>query len=164
MRTALILAVCLFAAILPASVPSDTAIRDIIKSEDAAWNKGDSDAYSAHFAADGTFTNILGMFFTGHQAFRDRHEDIFKGVFRGTTVQQDIVSIKFVRENVAVAETLTSVSGFSKSGPSPGTHLDAKGRLRTRLLQVFVRDGHEWKIVTYHNVDVKPGTSVPEPQ
>jgi uncharacterized protein (TIGR02246 family) len=164
MRTALILVVCLFAAILFASVPTDTAIRDIIKEEDAAWNKGDSDAYSAHFSADGTFTNILEMFFTGHQAFRDRHEDIFKGVFRGTAVQPDIVSIKFVRENVAIVETLTCVSGFSKSGPSPSTHLDAKGRLRTRLLQVFVRDGDEWKIVTYHNVDVKPGTSVPEPQ
>jgi uncharacterized protein (TIGR02246 family) len=164
MRTTLILAVCLFAAILSASAPSDTAIRDIIKEEDAAWNRGDTDAYSAHFAADGTFTNILGMFFTGHQAFRDRHEDIFKGIFRGTTLRQDIVSIKFVRENVAIVETLTWVSGFSKSGPPPGTHLDTKGRLCTRLLQVFVRDGDEWKIATYHNVDVKPGTSVPEPQ
>jgi len=37
------------------------AIRSFIQEEDASWNK--EDAYSAHFAADGTFTNILGMFF-----------------------------------------------------------------------------------------------------
>jgi hypothetical protein len=27
-----------------------------------------------------------------------------------------------------------------------------------------VKDGGEWKIVTYHNVDVKPGVTAPEPQ
>jgi hypothetical protein len=36
--------------------------------------------------------------------------------------------------------------------------------LRTRLLQVLVKDGGEWKIAAYHNVDVKSGVEVPEPQ
>lgn len=165
MKTALILSVCLLVTMLSRpGVPSDTAIRTIIQEETASWNKGDADAYSTHFAADGTFTNILGMYFTGHQAFRDRHEDIFKRMFQGTTLRQDIVSIKFVRQDVAIVETLCWVSGFSKSGPAPGTHLDAKGRLCTRLLQVFVADGNDWKIASYHNVDVKAGTPVPEPQ
>ena len=62
--------------------PDETAIRQILDSEVTAWNKGDTDGYSRHFAADGTFTNIRGMFFTGHQEFRDRHESIFKGEFR----------------------------------------------------------------------------------
>ena len=33
----------------------------------------------------------------------------------------------------------------------------------TRLLQVLARRGTAWKIVAYHNVDVKPGVEVPEP-
>jgi hypothetical protein len=33
-----------------------------------------------------------------------------------------------------------------------------------RLLQVQVKDGGEWKIAAYHNVDVKSGVEVPEPQ
>jgi hypothetical protein len=41
---------------------------------------------------------------------------------------------------------------------------DDKGRLRTRLLQVIVKDGGEWKIVAYHNTDVKPDVQVPDPQ
>jgi hypothetical protein len=36
--------------------------------------------------------------------------------------------------------------------------------LRTRLLQVLAKDGSEWKIAAYHNVDVKSGVEVPEPQ
>jgi uncharacterized protein (TIGR02246 family) len=101
------------------------------------------------------------MFFTGHDAFRDRHDQIFKTVYRGSVKHEDIVSIKFVRPDVAIVETLQTITGFQKL--LPGTSADAKGRLRTRLLQVLVKDGGEWKIAAYHNVDVKSGTPVPEP-
>jgi uncharacterized protein (TIGR02246 family) len=107
--------------------------------EVAAWNKGDADAYSRHFASDGTFTNLLGMFFQGQEAFRERHEQIFSGAYRGSTKQLDVVSLKFVRPDVAIVETLQTVTGFQKL--LPGTSADAKGRLRTRLLQVLVKDG-----------------------
>jgi hypothetical protein len=46
---------------------------------------------------------------------------------------------------------------------SPGTATDSKGRLRTRLMQVVARRDGEWKVVAYHNVDVKPGIPVAEP-
>src|SRR5712692_7212084 len=70
MKIASILAGMLVATMLGAqSVPDETEIRKIIQEEVATWNKGDAEAYSRHFAIDGTFTNILGMFFTGHEAF-----------------------------------------------------------------------------------------------
>ena len=160
-----ILGLMLFGSVIGAQyTPDETAIRRILDNEVATWNKGDTDGYSRDFATDGTFTNIRGMFFTGHQEFRDRHEAIFKGEFRGTSLKQEIVSLRFIRADVAIAETFTWVSGFSKAGPPPGTLLDANGRLRTRLLQVLKKDGGEWKIVVYHNVDVKPGVPVPEPR
>ncbi|MBZ5627652.1 MAG: SgcJ/EcaC family oxidoreductase [Acidobacteriia bacterium] len=165
MKTAVVPLVLLFATLSAGQTKSDqAAIRNILQEEVATWNKGDTDGYSRHFAADGTFTNILGMFFTGHQAFRDRHEEIFTGMFRGTILRQEVVSLKFVRPDVAVVETLTWISGFSKAGPPPGAHTDGNGRLRTRLLQVMAKNGGEWKIVTYHNVDLKPGVSAPDPQ
>ena len=166
MKTALILTMLFFAtkSTPGQGKPEEAAIRNILQEEVAAWNKGDAHAYSQHFAADGTFTNVMGMFFTGHQAFLDRHEEIFKGMFRGTVLRQDVVSLRFVRPETAVVETLTWISGFSPSGPPPGTHADAKGRLRTRLLQVMVKDAGGWKIAVYHNVDVKPTVTAPEPQ
>ena len=139
----------------------ETAIRKVVQDEVAAWNRGDATAYSIQFANDGTFTNILGQFFTGHEAFLKQHEVIFQGIFKNTTLQQDIVSLKFIRPDVAIVETLTSLSGMAET--APGTAADSKGRLRTRLLQVVARQGAEWKIVAYHNVDVKPGVPVPEP-
>ncbi len=38
----------------------------------------------------------------------------------------------------------------------PGVVEPADGILRTRLLQVFVKEQEEWWTVAYHNVDVKP--------
>jgi uncharacterized protein (TIGR02246 family) len=144
-----------------AATADETTIRKIIQDEVAAWNRGDATAYSRQFAADGTFTNIRGQFFTGYDAFLKQHEVIFQGLFKNTTLQQDIVSLKFIGPDVAAVEVLTSVSGMSET--APGTAPDSKGRLRTRLLQVVARRGGEWKIVAYHNVDVKPGVPVPEP-
>lgn len=153
----------LLATQLSAQVAGDeAAVRNIIQDETNAWNQGDAAAYSRHFATGGRFTNIRGQRFIGHAAFLKQHEVIFQGIFKHTMLQQDIVSLEFVGPDVAVVETLTSVSGVAQT--APGTVVDAKGRLRTRLLQVVARQGGEWRVVAYHNVDVKPGVPVPEPK
>jgi uncharacterized protein (TIGR02246 family) len=144
------------------SKPDEDAIRRILDDEIITWKQGDTDGYSKHFATDGTFTNVMGMFFTGRQAFRDRHEFIFKGPFRGTMLQAQVVSLRFLTADVAVCEALEWVSGFNNGAP-PGLHLDPKGRLRTRLLQVMAKRSGEWQIVVYHNVDIKPNVEAPEP-
>lgn len=164
MRSLSFLAMALVVAIAggPQASPDEAAVRNIIQEEISAWNSGDAAAYSRHFAADGTFTNIRGEFFTGRQPFIEKHDNLFRGPFHGSTLKQDVVSLKFVRPDVAVAEVLTSVSGIPKL--FPGTNTDDKGRLRTRLLQVLVKDGGEWKIAAYHNTDVKLGVAVPDPQ
>jgi uncharacterized protein (TIGR02246 family) len=149
-------------AATPQVSPDETAVRNIVQEEITAWNSGDAAAYSRHFAADGTFTNVRGQFFTGRQAFTEVHDVAFKGQFHGSTLKQDIISLKFVRPDVVAVEVLTSVTGIQKL--SPGTKTDDKGRLRTRLLQVMVKDGGGWKIVAYHNTDVKPDVQVPDPQ
>ena len=118
-------------------------------------------AYSRDFAQDGLFTNILGQFFTGHEAFLRQHEFIFQGPFLNTTLHQDIEALTFPTPNVALVVTLSAVSGLTQMpvGATP----DRQGRLRTRLLQVILRDGSQWKIAAYHNVDVTRVVSVPEP-
>lgn len=83
--------------------------------------------------------------------------------FLGTKLQLQVVSLRFLAPDVAVCETLTWVSGF-KSGAPPDLHLDTKGRLRTRLLQVMEKRGGEWQIVVYLNLDIKPDVETPEPK
>jgi len=164
MKASAVIVVLLAGVIAAAqSKPDEGALRKILDDEITTWNQGDTNGYSEHFAADGTFTNVMGMFFTGKQAFQDRHEVIFKGPFRGTTLQLQVVSLRFITSDVAVCELLEWVSGF-KNGPPPGLRLDTKGRLRTRLLQVMAKRSGDWEIVVYHNVDVKPDVEAPEPK
>jgi uncharacterized protein (TIGR02246 family) len=162
---AIAIAIVLLAGVIAAaqSKPDEDAIRSILDDEITTWNGGDTDGYSRHFAADGTFTNVRGMFFVGRQAFRDRHEAIFKGPMHATRLQLQLTSLRFFTFDVAVCETLSWVSHFENGAP-PDLHLDAKGRLRTRLLQVMAKRGGEWQIVVYHNVDIKPDVDTPEPK
>ncbi|MGH7626471.1 MAG: SgcJ/EcaC family oxidoreductase, partial [Gemmatimonadaceae bacterium] len=147
---------------LSAQTARDTAaVRGVVQDEVGAWDKGDAAAYSRHVATDATFTNIRGQFFTGHAAFLKQHAVIFGSIFKHTTLQQDIVALRFFTPDVAVVEVLTAVSGVTN--PRPGMTFDEHRRLRTRLLQVLARQGGAWKIVSYHNVDVKPAVPVPEP-
>jgi uncharacterized protein (TIGR02246 family) len=163
MRLLFALPVLALASQLSAQSRSDTAaVRDIVKHEIETWNKGDAVGYSRDFAASGTFTNIRGQFFTGYPGYVKQHEVIFQGIFKKSTLKQDIASLKFITSDVAVLETVTTVNGAAH-GPA-GVTRDDKGRIRTRLLQVVARQNGVWKIMTYHNVDVKPGIPFPEPR
>jgi len=145
-----------------AQTPSDqAAIRKIVQDEITTWNKGDAVGYSKDFATKGTFTNIRGQFFTGYDGFLKQHQVIFDGIFKNTTLNQRVVSLEFVRPDVAVVQTVTTVSGMAQA--PTGVSRDAKGRIRTRLLQIVAKEGRVWKIVTYHNTDVKPGIPFTEP-
>jgi uncharacterized protein (TIGR02246 family) len=163
MRLLFALLVLSLAAQLSAQTASDTtAVRNIISNEIEAWNKGDAVGYSRDFSATGTFTNIRGQFFTGYPGYLKQHEVIFKGIFKNSTLKQDVVSLRFVRPDVAIIETVTTVNGAQQS--PVGVTRDHRGRIRTRLLQVVAKEDGAWKIVTYHNVDVKPAIPFPEPK
>jgi uncharacterized protein (TIGR02246 family) len=150
----------------------EKAIRDMLNEEVRTWNAGDAVGYSRHFTDDCTFTNNSWHVFQGAESLRAKAckdligekgllkqltkalVEIFHGEFRGTALKQEVVSIKFVRPEVAIVETLTTVSNFP--GPVPaGVHADENGAIHTRLLQVFIKSRDDWKIATYHNVDVK---------
>lgn len=163
MRLLFAVPVLAFAGHLNAQSRSDSAaVRDIIRNEIETWNKGDAVGYSRDFAVSGTFTNIRGQFFTGYPGYLKQHEVIFQGIFKNSVLKQDIASLKFITPDVAIIETVTTVNGAAQS--PTGVTRDDQGRIRTRLLQVVAKQKGVWKIMTYHNVDVKPGIPFPEPK
>ena len=132
----------------------EAAIRQIVDNETATWNKGDAVGYSRDYAPTGTFTNIRGQYFEGYPAFLKQHQVIFDGIFKGSALKQDIVALRFIRPDVAVVETLATVSGGQTP---PGVATDQNGAFHTRLMQILTKKSGVWKIVAYHNTDVKAG-------
>jgi len=131
----------------------DQRIRDLVAAQVTAWDAGDAKAFSAHFAEDGTFTNIRGTVFYGHKTFEDRHEEIFRTFFKGSKLAMTVNRIKYVRPDVAIVDIATEVSELK--GTPPGISANAAGHIETRLQEVLVRNKGAWEIASYHNVDVK---------
>jgi hypothetical protein len=68
-------------------------------------------------------------------------------------MEQEIVAITLVRPDVAIVDTLTKL--VDAPHLPPGVEL-IDGAVRSRLEQVMVKDGTEWKVASFHNVAVNP--------
>jgi uncharacterized protein (TIGR02246 family) len=135
-----------------ASTADRHAIERLMASLDEAWARGDAEAYADRFVSDGTFTNFLGMFFQGREAFRERHDAVFKSVFKGTALYLEIAVLRFIGPDVAVVDLNATLKGLTT--PPRGLTALPDGAVRTKLLMVLVRKYAEWWISAYHNVAV----------
>ena len=130
------------------------AIEALVAELTDAWNRGDARAFSARFAADGSFTNVLGIVAYGREIFELRHAEIFRTIYPGSVLQQSIGRLYFIRPDVAVVDVDAAVSGYLRL--PPGVQAANDGALRAKLQLVVTREDSEWWIAAFHNVDVKP--------
>lgn len=146
-------------------VPSadiEAAILEVISSQDAAWCAGDAVAFGARVMPDVVFTNVVGMFSVGAEPFNAQHAHIFSTIYKGSRLSQQLIQVTMAAEDVAIVDTLTSVTGFSHLPPGA---MAIDGALRTRLEQVLVRREGEWRVQSFHNVPVSPAAmSVARPE
>ena len=137
------------------STADETAIRNIIAEQAAAWSAGDAAGYTSRVAAEVSFTNLFGMVMYGKPAFDARHKEILATFFKGTTKKHTIRKIRFVTSDVAIVDIDNEVHGV-KAMPA-GVVIPPGGVLKSQLMQVFVRRDGQWWVEAYHNVDTKPG-------
>lgn len=132
---------------------AEQQIEQIIHRQQDAWNRGDAAGYSQDCDEQMSFTNIIGMTFFGRDAFEERHEFMFAYIFKGSRLEMNVQRIHFPLPNVALVDIACTLDGYQRlpEGVSPR----ANGGLQTCLLEVLVRSESGWRVVAYHNVDVK---------
>lgn len=128
-------------------------VMEIIRRQQEAWNRGDAVAYAAACDAQMSFTNIVGEMAFGRQAFEAKHAFIFSSIFKGSRLEMDIRRIHFPAPNVALVDIACQLAGYQRLPPGVPPRPDRI--LHTCLLEVFVRTDAGWRVVAYHNVDVK---------
>jgi uncharacterized protein (TIGR02246 family) len=128
----------------------ETEIRQLMSELTDAWNRGDAAAYGARYLPDATFTNVNGSFYVGREEFDLRHQEILRGVFRGTAVAMTMRKLRFVRPDVAIVDVDIELSG-SRLRPQ-GVQVGPDGTLRSCLLMVLQKERGAWWIAAYHNV------------
>lgn len=94
------------------------------------------------------------MVFFGREAFRNRHDAIFRTVFKGSTSRLTIAKLRFVRTDIAIADIHAEIRGFAAL--PPGMQAGADGVGRSKLMLVRLKEGGEWWITAFHNVGVAP--------
>ena len=130
------------------------AIQALVAWLSDAWNRGDAKAFSARYAAEGGFTNVLGMVDYGRPIFEQRHTEIFSTIYEGSVLQQSIGKLRFIRPDIAVVDINAAVTGDVRL--PPGVQAGSDGALRAKLQLVLAKENSEWWITAFHNVDVKP--------
>jgi uncharacterized protein (TIGR02246 family) len=130
------------------------ALKALVQTQTDAWNRGDAKAFAARFAVDGSFTNVVGMAYSGRDAFAQRHAEILQTIFKGSVLKQSIDKIRFVRPDVAIVDLNTEMTGFVRA--PPGVRTEPDNVIRTKLEMVLLKEHGEWWISAYHNVAVTP--------
>jgi uncharacterized protein (TIGR02246 family) len=128
----------------------EAAIQQLVGELADAWNRGDAQAYGARYREDATFTNVNGTFHVGREEFNRRHEEIFRGIFKGTTLALTTRALRFIRPDVAVVDIDVGLSGVRAT--PPGAQAGPDGALHSCLLLVLEKEGGSWWIAAYHNV------------
>jgi uncharacterized protein (TIGR02246 family) len=110
---------------------------------------------SDHVTEDVSFTNIFGTVRYGRAEFVKRHIEIANTIFKGTTPKSSIAKLRFVRQDVAIADVSGEITGFPKTPPA-ALPVGADGVLRFKLLLVLIKEQGVWWITEYHDVAVTP--------
>lgn len=132
----------------------EAQIRSIVQSQGDAWNRGDADGFGAHYAENGSFTNIIGQQLYGRKAFVAQHASIFSTIYKGSHNDFQISKITFLRPDVALVEIDGALSGANRL--PPGLKAGDDGALHVKLLEVMTKEKESWWIALFHNVAVYP--------
>jgi uncharacterized protein (TIGR02246 family) len=150
----LLLAACVALVAFSQSERDKTDIAAIVQGETNAWNRGDAEGFAAHYAENGSFTNVIGQQLYGRKAFIDQHARIFSTIYKGSHNTFQVTHINFVRPDVAVVDIDGTLMGALRL--PPGLKAGEDGALRVKLQEVMTKETDGWTIAAFHNVAVYP--------
>jgi uncharacterized protein (TIGR02246 family) len=137
----------------PVAAAEEPLIRKAVDAEEDAWNRADAKAFAARFQEEGSLTDLLGAVSRGRAEIERRQSELFSTYFKGSRIALKVRKIRFLKPDVALVEVDAEVSGFHKAPAS--VYVDSQKVIRTRVLEVMIKTGSDWMVVSFNGVDVK---------
>lgn len=133
------------------------AIHEVQVRQAQAWNRHDSAAYAALFAADGDVVNVLGWWWRGRPEIEAKLTDAFAWVFRDSTLKFTEVHVRLLDSITAVAHVRWTLEGAKAppGAPEPPRH--------GIQIQVLRKEVDRWQIVSFQNTNSTPEVPFPKP-
>ena len=70
----------------------------------AAWNEADGEKLASVFAEDADFTAVNGLRVSGRDVIGKAHNELFRTIFRGTTLAVEIKGVRVLAPGLAAVE------------------------------------------------------------
>src|ERR671932_2275886 len=86
------------------SAKDEAALRAMVATYVAAWNRGDGDGFASVFADDADFTSIRLDQISAHAAIAAAHNQIFATIYNGTRIDATLERVRPLREDLAVLD------------------------------------------------------------
>jgi len=156
MKYAFLSMVLLFCSTFLVAQPTvaEKEVADEVKKLNEIWNRHDMDAYCDLFTEDGTWINIVGMFWQNRADLCKAHKVIKEAALKYWTAKMDLLKIKIIAPNVAIAyiyETIRVEEDYSL----PDGQKFSKGDVSyDQISLVYLKTNNEWKITAGHNTVV----------
>ena len=112
------------------------------------WGRGDGEAYGSRFTEDADYVAFDGTHTRGRREISTSHQQLFDKYLEGTRLTGCVLSIKFIRKNVALVHATGGTVMRGKTRPSP-----ERASIQTL---VAVRESEEWRFAAFHNCRVRP--------
>jgi len=131
------------------TLKENTAIRQMIKNYEDAWNQHSPEKLAAKITTDATWVNWFGAYYKGRadieMHYRQVHTTYFKNTQYYTRAVEDIV---YTHPDMAIVHVRTGLTGDERY---PGKVFEFR-----RMIVVTKRDGG-WKILAGQNAKLEPG-------
>ncbi len=124
----------------------EAAIRAAIKQVEAGWNAGDGDAFAAPFAEDADYVVVDGRHVQGRAVIAEGHEHIFRTIYRDSRNTATIRSVRWLRDDVAVAHVEWHLR-FRQG--------DTQHEGRAVNTMVLTKDNGGWRIAAFQNTPLQ---------
>jgi uncharacterized protein (TIGR02246 family) len=121
----------------------DAEIQKLADSYQAAFNKGDAKALTAHTAGSLRVTPA-GKLLTGRAEIEKDFAESFAGPFKGAKLTLSAGRTQTLKPDVALSE-----GTFAVAGPTP---------LQGRYLNTLVREGGQWRLASVVTVPLAAGS------
>lgn len=120
-----------------------------------AWNAGDPAAWVENYQENCILITTTGAVLQGREENYKRHESVFSGIFKGSSLDLVIDRLHFIADgSAAVVDTTMSLTGYK--GLPPGIPATKPGTLVMLMRHILGFDGLKWSIGFSQNQAVPP--------
>jgi len=127
----------------------NTAIRQLVKNYEDAWNRHDPRGLADNYTADATWVNWFGAYYIGREDIFVHYQQVHTTYFKATQYYtRAIEDITYTHPDLAIAHIRTGLTGDERF---PGQTFEFR-----RMIVLIKREG-TWKIFAGQNAKLEKG-------